>query len=103
MSEQSQVFLDRLDGRMSGDIDMATARTAETDFLALALRTDSTTLALDCTELTFIDSSGVHMLEHVARRSGKKVQLDHLPTTCRIVFEILDRCEEFGIPPIGAE
>jgi anti-anti-sigma factor len=102
MSEASQVLLDRLDGRMSGDIDMATAPTAETDFLALALRTDSTTLALDCTGLTFIDSSGIHMLEHVAKRSGKVVQLDNVPSTCRRIFEVLDRCKEFGIPPKGA-
>jgi anti-anti-sigma factor len=101
MTVESDVLVDRLDGRMSGEIDMATAPTAEADLLALALArpTDRTTLALDCAGLTFIDSAGIHMLDHVATRSGMQVQLDNLPTSCRRIFEILDRCDDFGIPP----
>jgi anti-anti-sigma factor len=103
MSEHSEVLLDRLDGRLSGEMDMATASAAETDFLAMALRTVSPTLTVDCTELTFIDSAGVHMLEHVAKRSGKPVQLTNVPQNCRRVFEVLNLCERFAIQPTGRE
>jgi anti-anti-sigma factor len=99
MSEPPNRSLDRPAGRLSGEMDVASARAAEADFLALALRTTSPTVAIDCTGLTFIDSSGVHMLEDVAKRSGKPVHLTNLPHSCRRIFEILDLCEKFAIQP----
>jgi len=93
----SELFLERLDGRLSGEIDVAVASTAETDFLAVALGVPGSTFVVDCAGLTFIDSAGVRMLERVATRSGKRLQLADVPHACRRVFEVLGVCELFGI------
>jgi anti-anti-sigma factor len=57
-----------LAGRLSGEIDIVVAPAAETDLLAAAMRAPGSTVVIDCVGLTFIDLSGVHMLEHVAKR-----------------------------------
>jgi anti-anti-sigma factor len=97
MSESSKVFLERLAGRLSGEIDFAASPAAKTDLLALARCSPGSTITIDCMDVTFIDSSGVHMLEQVAKRSGKNVRLFGLPQGPRRVFEISGLCEKFGI------
>jgi anti-anti-sigma factor len=92
-----EVVLDRRTGRLSGEIDMASAPFAERRLLASVLGTPESTVVIDCMELTFIDLSGVEMLEHVAQRSGKTVHLANLSPPARRVFEILKLCERFGI------
>lgn len=92
-----EVVLDRLAGRLCGEIDLAVAPALESYFVVAALGTPGATVVIDCTELTFIDLSGVHMLEHVAYRSGKTVHLANVPPPARRVFEVLHLCEMFGI------
>ncbi len=100
MFEKPQGLLDRVDGRLSGEIDPAVAPAVEADLVAAAICAPGSSFAIDCAELTFIDSSGVHMLHHVAKRSGKHVRLVHLDRGCRRVFEILGSCETFGVAEI---
>jgi anti-anti-sigma factor len=97
VSQQSQIFLDRVAGRLSGEIDTAVVRAAETELLAAAISTPRSVFIIDCAGLTFIDSSGTHMLERVAKKSGKSIQLVNVPRAWRRVFEILDLCDSFGM------
>jgi anti-anti-sigma factor len=82
---------------LPGEIDMAVAPELEPRLLDLAVRTAEPSVAFDCSGLTFIDSSGVKMLENVVSGSGKSVQLLNLDPGCRLVFEVLDLCQTFGI------
>jgi anti-anti-sigma factor len=101
VATKSHLFLDRLAGRLSGEMDLASAPDAEVDLLAAAISRPGTTVDIDCAGLTFIDSSGVHMLQHVAKRSGKSVQLVNVDRSCRRVFEILGFCGALGAPRIN--
>ena len=84
---------------LSGEVDLAVAPDAGKRLLAVAQETPGSSVVLDCTELTFIDASGITMLLDVAERSGKAVRLVNLTACCRKVFDVLDLCEWFGIEP----
>jgi anti-anti-sigma factor len=60
--------------RMSGELDIAeSATTGET--IAEAVPTSARGLVVDCSDLAFIDSSGIAMLFGLARRLGSRRQL----------------------------
>jgi anti-anti-sigma factor len=77
---------------------MAVAPAAERALLAAAAAQSGDVFDIDCTDLTFIDSSGIAMLIDVARRSGKDVNLVNVERVPRRAFEVLGLCEMFGIP-----
>ena len=63
--------------RLSGELDIAGAsKTGET--IGAAVPTSARALVVDCTELEFIDSSGIAMLFGLARRLGSRRQQLHV-------------------------
>ena len=97
MSGKSRILLERRRGRLSGEIDIAVTGVAEIDLLAYAMGKPDSTVVIDCADMTFIDSAGVRMLEHVAQRSGKRVTLANVHPGQQRLFEMLDLRETFGI------
>jgi anti-anti-sigma factor len=83
--------------RLSGEVDLAVARSAGRDLLGAARSAPGPSVEVDCSELTFIDAAGITMLFRVATESGKAVRLINVTPTCRRVFDVLDLCEQFGI------
>lgn len=86
-------------GPLSGEVDLAVAPDTGRRLLAVARDTAGQSVEFDCSDLTFIDASGITMLLEVAQRSGKVVRLVNLAASCRRVFDVLDLCEWFGIEP----
>jgi anti-anti-sigma factor len=86
---------------LSGEIDIATAPIVQAELLAAALETLSTVLILDCSELRFIDSSGLNMLVQLGRLTEKRIELVNVAPGPRQVFEIAGLCDFFGIAPAG--
>jgi anti-sigma B factor antagonist len=84
-------------GALSGEIDMATAPTLEAGLLAAVVASPDSTAVVECGGVTFLDSSGVHMLEDVVEQSSKAVHLVNVVGAPRRVFEILDLCRSYGI------
>jgi anti-anti-sigma factor len=79
--------------RLSGELDLAeSASTGET--IAEAVPTSARGLVVDCSELQFIDSSGIAMLFGLARRLGSRRQLLRIVArdgeTVARVLEIVD-------------
>jgi len=91
--------------RLSGEVDVAAAPATGAALLRVAQSAPGPNVELDCSELTFIDASGITMLLRVAAESGKAVRLLNVEPCCRRVFEVLDLCERFGIedPTSGGE
>jgi anti-sigma B factor antagonist len=79
---------------IAGDLCLATA--AELDDVLRAIRDDARTILLDLTAVTFLDSSGVHVIEHAdARLRGQGRELVLVPgdDTIQRVFEITHASE----------
>jgi anti-anti-sigma factor len=83
---------------LGGELDLASAPQVARDLLGFALDTLSSTVILDCSDLTFIDSSGLDMLVQLSRLSEKRIELVNVPPGPRRVFEVTGLCEMFGIP-----
>jgi anti-sigma B factor antagonist len=83
---------------VTGELDLLRSDELEPMLLARAAATTSETLVLDCSELTFIDSSGLGMLVAVHDQTGKQLQLRNVSEACRRVFEVagLDTMFEFA-------
>lgn len=58
---------------MSGELDLASSLTAG-DTIGDAVTRDTRALVVDCSDLAFIDSSGVAMLFKLSRRLGSRRQ-----------------------------
>jgi anti-sigma B factor antagonist len=82
---------------LSGELDLATAPAVAVDLLGFALETLSSTIILDCTDLTFIDSSGIDMLVQLGRVAEKRIELINVAPGPRRVFELTGLCEMFGV------
>jgi anti-anti-sigma factor len=65
----------------------------EPQLIAYARSLPGDEVEIDCTELEFLDSSGLGMLVDVQHETGKQIVLHNLPTRCRRVVELtgLDR------------
>ena len=100
MHDERKRILRKLAGPLSGEVDVAVASEIEPLLLDIAASTPGSSVVFDCSELSFIDSAGVNMLLHVAKRSGKPVRLVNLDASCRRVFEYLGVCGPFGISEI---
>jgi anti-anti-sigma factor len=88
---------------LSGEIDVATAPLVQAELLGVALESLSTVLILDCSQLTFIDSSGLNMLVQLGRLTEKRIELVNLGPGPRQVFEIAGLCDLFGIRPAAEQ
>ena len=78
--------MDRL--ALVGEIDMAIADDLLADLLARVDGDPSPTLEIDCSRLTFIDSSGLAMLVSLRTKTGKHLVLYAIPEHCRQPFAI---------------
>jgi anti-anti-sigma factor len=63
--------------RMTGELDIAGASKTG-DAIGAAVPTSARALVVDCTDLEFIDSSGIAMLFGLARRLGSRRQELHV-------------------------
>jgi anti-sigma B factor antagonist len=83
---------------LSGDIDLASAPRILEEIVAYA-RTDGgdDRLVIDCSALTFIDSTGLSALEAASKKTGRQLVLVDLPDQCRRVFEITGLDQIFQI------
>ena len=84
--------------KLSGEIDVATIdeiRVYLTDSIA-RLDGNGAAIEIDCSELEFIDSSGLGMLVGIRKRTGKELVLVNVPNERRKIFELtgLDRIFE---------
>ena len=85
----------------SGEIDFLTAP-AFIDRLCRYAATTLGVVVLDCTELTFIDSSGVAALvamKQLLHGFGRPVVLRNLSGDCYRTLETLGLLEQFGVWP----
>jgi anti-anti-sigma factor len=73
IDERGQVVV----ARLSGELDIAGASKTG-DSIGAAVPTSARALVVDCTELEFIDSSGIAMLFGLARRLGSRRQQLHV-------------------------
>jgi anti-anti-sigma factor len=83
---------------LSGEIDLANASAIGRELLGHALESLSRTLVLDCSALTFVDSSGIDMLVQLGRLSERRVELVNVPPDVARTFEICGLAAMFGIP-----
>src|SRR5207248_1614730 len=77
--------------RLRGEVDIATAPRVRADFHALIAH-DSSNLLIDCSQLDFIDSTGIVVLLEANRdleADGRHMLLVNVPEGPRRVFEIL--------------
>jgi anti-anti-sigma factor len=93
----SMSFHRRQHRELNGEIDLAAAPLVARELLGFALETLSSTVILDCSDLEFIDSSGIDMLVQLGRLSEKRIELINVPPGPRRVFEVTGLCEMFGI------
>ena len=78
--------MDRL--ALEGEIDMAVADDLLVDLLERVDGDPSPTLEIDCSRLTFIDSSGLAMLVALRTKTAKRLVLHSIPDNCRQPFAI---------------
>jgi anti-anti-sigma factor len=80
---------------VSGDVDLDTAPDLEAQLLVLVNATDDD-LVLDCTDLRFIDSTGIHAVTRTQRLielQGRQLRVENLTGMARRTFEILGLIE----------
>jgi anti-anti-sigma factor len=83
---------------LNGEIDIANASTVGRELLGHALESLSRTLVLDCSRLTFIDSSGIDMLVQLGRLSERRIELVNVRPEVARTFDICGLAAMFGIP-----
>ena len=76
---------------LSGEVDLAVAPQLREDLRVIVLASD-TDLVVDCTHLTFIDSTGITVLLEAHRdlkKRGRELYVANVQTTARTAFEVL--------------
>jgi anti-sigma B factor antagonist len=82
---------------LTGELDMATVPDARARLLEYATTARTRTLVLDCSELSFIDSSGLQMLIDVEQISDKQIELVNVDDAVRKVFDLTGLSAQFGL------
>jgi anti-sigma B factor antagonist len=75
---------------LRGEIDVAVAPTVRADLKRLVQTGND--LLIDCTALTFIDSTGIAVLleaNHALEAAGRRILVANVPSSCRRTFELL--------------
>jgi anti-sigma B factor antagonist len=93
--ESKEAWVDSL-FQLAGEIDLSNAEAIGKELTAHARRCDGE-VPIDCSELAFIDSSGLHMLIGVQRNTGKRLVLKALRPLARRTFELTNLDEVFRI------
>jgi anti-anti-sigma factor len=84
--------------RLFGTLEAANAGRIGERLLARLYQLDSDQVEVDCSSLTFIDSSGLAVLDHVRNRSGRTIVLQGVRPEVRSVFEATGFDSLFEIP-----
>ena len=79
--------------RISGEIDIANAG----QFATLLATVEDEIITLDCEELTFLDSAGIHALVGQVKEA-RTVRLINVPDNVATVLRIVGLAETFGLP-----
>jgi anti-anti-sigma factor len=79
---------------MSGELDMANAESLEQ---ALASNLNGQQRVLDLGQLTFLDSSGIRAILHLAQSSGEAVTLRNLRPNVRKILAVASVDESLGV------
>ena len=90
---------DRVLIALIGELDLATAPSVATEVLAY-VHGEPDDLVLDCSELTFIDSSGIKALlslHHALTPQGRSIVLRNVSDVCRLPLEVSGLSELFGL------
>jgi anti-sigma B factor antagonist len=85
---------------VEGDIDLAIAPRLEKDLLH-AIRVGTGDVVIDFTDVTFLDSSGVHVLINAAAAlvdQGRELRLHGLRSTVRLAIDVLGLADTFNCP-----
>jgi anti-anti-sigma factor len=90
------MYLSRPEFSLDGDLDLATAAEYE-KYLFKDVTAGDGPVRIDCTRLTFCDSSGIAMLIRLAQATQGRLQLVNVPGNCLRVFEIAGVTETFGL------
>jgi anti-sigma B factor antagonist len=83
--------MDELRYALSGEVDLAVAPQLRED-LRIIVRASDADLVVDCTHLTFIDSTGITVLLEAhrdLRQRGRELYVANVRTTARTAFEVL--------------
>ena len=76
---------------LRGDVDLATASEVRSDLQAIIAGSDSHVL-VDCSQLTFIDSTGIVVLLEAhrdLRADGREMLVTNVSPQCTKVFDVL--------------
>jgi anti-anti-sigma factor len=83
--------------RLRGELDVSNCDDRFTDLVENGEADAAAVIEIDCSELEFIDSSGLNMLLRLRRESGKDIVLYGVPSACRRVFEVTRLDEVFEL------
>jgi len=88
---------------LRGEVDLATARALLRE-LQRAIESSRANVVVDCTDVTFIDSTGMYVLLHARRaleRQGRKMQIVNAGDKQQRAFEVIGQSdvlsEGFGL------
>ena len=82
-----------------GDVDLSSCEELQDKLLVLVNATNDD-LVLDCTDLVFIDSTGVRLFIHTRnalQAAGRRCTVENLTERCRRPFEILGLTERLEL------
>jgi anti-anti-sigma factor len=85
-----------------GDIDVATAPAFNADLHDAIDTSDAVVVSVDCSDMTFIDSAGYHVLVEAsdyAVRRGRTLVLRNLSPWCARVVRLCDWDHELRVEP----
>ena len=98
---RSFAFISRDDDKTAvmliGEIDIATAPPFLEELVAHAEGVPDDRLVIDCSNLDFIDSTGLSALTAARKKTGKTLVLLGMPDRCRRIFEITGLDQVFEI------
>lgn len=87
---------------LEGDVDIKNYRSVTTDLIEYAHGlSGANELVVDCSKLTFIDSSGLNALVRASHQTGRSLVLEGMPQRCRRVLEVTGLDDFFQVQGDG--
>ena len=85
---------------VNGDVDLAVVQELQDELLVL-VNTTNDDLVLDCTNLEFIDSTGIGVFiftQRLLEVRGRRLRVENMSARCRRPFEILGFSDLLELP-----